>query len=307
MKAMLNRLSGLSEEMHGAQSDENPASLALSGLNVMMSKGWEDLSIFSDFEFLELHNTVRNLAKCKDECFTCQFLVEAVRMSEAVDTLLAWATSRDIGDSGFKPLDIVFIDPPAVPDFLATANIDETALKAASKVLYHKACSRWKCAPFDPSESPSLAGVSAVEGAPGRFTGPGVVHCVPSILYHVLQSNIASTIYPYIGSSYPVCYACHSLVRACHWVTHEPFSTVGRRSYDMEWLDPAWSCPPLGSLQLGEGPAILKRLERNVMDDFKEICMHMDSPHPGVHVVRDLGACKGCILCPLAARDTRQT
>ena len=58
------------------------------------------------------------------------------------------------------------------------------------------------------------------------------------------------------------------LVKACRWATGQPF-VVGRRSADLEALDVAWSYSPMGA-------DIYKRLEGDILADFKKLCYYAE-------------------------------
>ena len=284
---LLEDLSDMSlEERHSRNISEEGYTSLVDAINSLMASKEKDASTFLETDFVDLHHVAQNIGEFKDEfsVYPCEstpirrdanvplltwrepipVILGVGNISRAVDTIVAWATvtSPDSKKQSINlPLEVVFVDLPSAPDFLATTNTDEmSTVTGVDKNLYNSTSRAW--GHFEPSE-----GVSEVEGSPGHFTGHGAVHCESALLHQILDKRIP--VHPYIGCSHPTCYACFMLVTACGWATGQPFS-VGCPSADLEQLDVAWSYPP------GMGTSIYKKLERDILADFRKLCVYAD-------------------------------
>lgn len=156
----------------------------------------------------------------------------AARLSEAVDFIVAFATSK-AGQKMFRLLqDVHWIDAAGSRDVIATVNKKDFL---APDPDGEQLCMEF---PYELTIPPK--GMSPVEGSPGHFKATSVMHCESALLHYVLDRDIV--VGPYIGASHPVCYTCLMLTRAINSTFKKRFA-IGRRCGIT--IDPTWMLPEM--------------------------------------------------------------
>ncbi|PIL26760.1 hypothetical protein GSI_11175 [Ganoderma sinense ZZ0214-1] len=264
---LLQELSDASEarmEDFRLKASERPT--LIEGLKVMVRMAEQHAASSSSItteEIMRLYAAARAVAKFKDRFLDADYVVLAHRLSEAVDFIVAFATSqRSRRTFTFRlPQDVAisWIDPPAPREVTATTNTREFMGDLSDdEVAFLKV-------PDDFTELPKH--MSSVDGSPDHVKGTGATHCEAALLQHILDHDL--TVDRYIGASHPVCYACLMLVRASNRAFEKNF-VVGRRC---QWgtVDATWVCPG-PEMKTGAPLVLREELVSSLKQDFWVLC-----------------------------------